>query len=100
MDKYEVKLYPRAFRDIEGIYAYIALEKLAPENAKGQTERIWEAIKSKLLRPFWVMRRPLFIIHLIKYDLVITQKNFLLFSSMPVKNKQPRAKAELSMLII
>lgn len=27
MDKYEVLLYPKAFRDIENIYAYIALEK-------------------------------------------------------------------------
>lgn len=46
MDKYEVKLYPRAYRDIEEIYAYIALEKLAPENAKGQTDRIWNALKT------------------------------------------------------
>ncbi len=37
MDKYEVMLYPRAYRDIDEIYAYIALEKLAPENAQGQT---------------------------------------------------------------
>ena len=46
MDKYEVMLYPRAYRDIDDIYAYIALEKLAPENAKGQTDRIWVAIQS------------------------------------------------------
>ncbi len=46
MEKYKVMLYPRAFRDIDGIYAYIALEKLAPENAKGQTDRIWAAIES------------------------------------------------------
>ena len=39
-------LYPRAFRDIDDIYAYIALEKMTPENAKGQTDRIWDAIKS------------------------------------------------------
>jgi toxin ParE1/3/4 len=45
MDKYKVQLYPRAFRDIDDIYSYIALEKLAPENAKGQTDRIWNAIK-------------------------------------------------------
>ena len=38
MEKYKVMLYPRAFRDIDSIYAYIALEKLAPENAKNQTE--------------------------------------------------------------
>jgi len=46
MDKYEVTLYPRAFRDIDDIYAYIALEKLSPENAKGQTDRIWDAIRT------------------------------------------------------
>ena len=46
MDKYSVMLYPRAFRDIDDIYAYIALEKMSPENAKGQTDRIWDAIKS------------------------------------------------------
>ena len=46
MDKYEVMLYPKAFRDIDDIYAYIALEKLSPENAKGQTDRIWEAIRT------------------------------------------------------
>ena len=44
MDKYEVMLYPKALRDIDEIYAYIALEKLAPENAQGQTDRIWDAI--------------------------------------------------------
>ena len=42
--KYEVLLYPKAYSDIEEIYAYIALEKLSPENAKGQTDRIWDAI--------------------------------------------------------
>ena len=46
MDKYEVMLYPKAFRDIDDIYAYIALEKLSPENAKGQTDRIWDAIRT------------------------------------------------------
>lgn len=39
-------LYPRAYRDIDEIYAYIALKKLAPENAKGQTDRIWKAIRA------------------------------------------------------
>ena len=46
MDKYSVMLYPRAFRDIDDIYTYIALEKMSPENAKGQTDRIWDAVKS------------------------------------------------------
>lgn len=46
MDKYEVMLYPKAFRDIDDIYAYIAFEKLSPENAKGQTDRICDAIRT------------------------------------------------------
>lgn len=46
MDKYEVMLYPRAFRDIDDIYAYIALEKQSPQNARKQTDRIWDTIKS------------------------------------------------------
>ena len=46
MEQYKILLYPRAYRDIDEIYAYIALEKLAPENAKGQTDRIWAAIRS------------------------------------------------------
>lgn len=37
-------LYPRALEDIDDIYAYIALEKQAPETAQEQTDRIWEAI--------------------------------------------------------
>ena len=44
MNKYSVELMPRAYRDIEEIYAYIAYEKLSPENAKGQIDRIKEAI--------------------------------------------------------
>lgn len=45
MDKYKVKLNPQAFREIDDIFAYIALEKLSPENARRQTDRIWEALK-------------------------------------------------------
>ena len=44
MDKYQVKLYKRAYRDIEDIYAYIANEKLDKENAKSQIDRIKTAI--------------------------------------------------------
>lgn len=43
MDKYKVKLNPRAIRDLDSIYEYIANEKLAPENAKGQVNRIQNA---------------------------------------------------------
>ena len=37
---------PRAYRDINDIFAYIAMEKLFPENAKKQTDRIREKLKT------------------------------------------------------
>ena len=46
MDKYKVKINPRAIRELDQIYNYIANEKLAPENAKGQVERIKKFILS------------------------------------------------------
>ena len=36
LDKYKVKINPRAIRELDHIYQYIANEKLAPENAAGQ----------------------------------------------------------------
>ena len=39
-------LYPEAYRNIDDIYAYIALEKMSPENAQKQTDRIWDALES------------------------------------------------------
>jgi len=51
MDKYHVRLYPRAFRDIENIYKYIMSEKLSPENAKKQTDRIIADIESLEIFP-------------------------------------------------
>ena len=51
MDKYKVRLNQQAFREINDIFAYIALEKLSPENAKGQTDRIWEALKNWKFSP-------------------------------------------------
>ena len=51
MDKYKVRLNQQAFREINDIFAYIALEKLLPENAKGQTDRIWEALKKLEICP-------------------------------------------------
>lgn len=45
MYKYEVRLTQQAFREIDGIFSYITLEKLSPENAKKQTDRIWAALK-------------------------------------------------------
>lgn len=44
MDKYKVKINPKAIQELAGIYEYIAMEKLAPENAKGQVDRIKNAI--------------------------------------------------------
>lgn len=44
MDKYKVKITPGAVRELASIYGYIANEKLAPENAKGQVDRIKKAI--------------------------------------------------------
>ncbi len=44
MDKYKVRLIKRAYRDLDSIYRYIAYEKLAPENAKGQVDRIKVAV--------------------------------------------------------
>lgn len=44
MDKYKVLISPRAVRDLDSIYEYIAKEKLSPQNAKGQAERIKQAI--------------------------------------------------------
>jgi toxin ParE1/3/4 len=44
LDKYNVKISSKASKDIEAIYRHIALNRLSPENAKGQADRIKEAI--------------------------------------------------------
>ena len=44
MDKYKVMINSRAIRELDNIYEYIANEKLAPENAKGQVDRIKKAV--------------------------------------------------------
>ncbi len=44
MDKYKVKIHPKAICELDRIYEYIANEKLAPENARGQVDRIKNAI--------------------------------------------------------
>lgn len=51
MDKYKIKLNPRAYREIEDIFKYISLEKLSPENAKNQTDRIWEKLRKLVTFP-------------------------------------------------
>ena len=44
MDKYKVMISAKAARDLDSIYAYIANEKQAFENARGQVDRIKTAI--------------------------------------------------------
>ncbi len=44
MDKYKVKINPRAIRELNSIYEYITNEKMAPENARRQVDRIKKAI--------------------------------------------------------
>lgn len=46
MDEYKVKVNPRAIRELDHIYEYIANEKLDLENAKKQVERIKKAVLS------------------------------------------------------
>lgn len=43
---YEIELTKQAQADLEGIYEYIALTLLAPENAEGQLERLEGSILS------------------------------------------------------
>lgn len=42
--KYNVKINPKAIRELDNIYKYIALEKLDYENARAQVNRIKTAI--------------------------------------------------------
>ena len=44
MDKYDVKLLEKAYRDLDEIYTYIANEILAPETARNQLDRLKGAI--------------------------------------------------------
>lgn len=44
MDKYKVRINPKAIRELDSIYKYIANEKLAYENAKVQVDRIKKAV--------------------------------------------------------
>ena len=46
MDKYAVKLYARADRDLDNIYAYIAHHLLAPGTAAAMVDALEEAIYS------------------------------------------------------
>lgn len=44
--RYAVKLYPRAYRDLDGIYSYIALNLTEPETADKMIAALEEAIYS------------------------------------------------------
>lgn len=46
MDKYTVKLYARAYRDIDGIYTYIAENLLSPDTALNMVDELEKAIFS------------------------------------------------------
>ena len=51
MDKYEVKLYARAYRDMEDIYAYIANNLHDPNAAQNIIDEIENAVFSLELMP-------------------------------------------------
>ena len=44
MDKYKIHIYPKAIRELDSIYDYIANEKRALENSRDQANRIKTAI--------------------------------------------------------
>ena len=51
MSKYKVQINPKAIRELDSIYEYIAIEKFAVENAKGQVDRIKKAILNLSIFP-------------------------------------------------
>lgn len=51
MDKYKVILNERAYRDLEDIFEYISKNLQSPENARGQTDRIGEALRKLSVFP-------------------------------------------------
>lgn len=52
MDKYQVKINPRAIRELNSIYEYIAKEKSDIENGKKQLGRIKKAILKLATFPY------------------------------------------------
>lgn len=46
MEKYKIQLNAHAYRDLEEIFEYIANDLQSPEYAKGQTDRLWTALKT------------------------------------------------------
>lgn len=48
---YKIIYSPESIDDLRAIYSYIAFEKLAPQNAEGQVNRIRKSIRSLNLFP-------------------------------------------------
>lgn len=46
MEKYKIQLNTRAYRDLEEIFEYIANDLQSLEYVKGQTDRLWTALKT------------------------------------------------------
>lgn len=44
MNKYKIRLNVRAYRDLDEIFAYISKDLQSPENARGQTDRLWKSL--------------------------------------------------------
>ncbi len=51
-ETYSIVYSPKAKEDLEGIYSYIAFELLVPDTARGQTDRIRNAIRTLDFMPF------------------------------------------------
>lgn len=52
LDKYTVKFYARVYRDLDGIYAYIAENLLEPDIARHMVDELEEAILSLGQMPY------------------------------------------------
>ena len=52
LSEYQVLLYPKAYRDLEDIYAYISNEIMEPGIAKRQIDRIWDGLHSLSVFPY------------------------------------------------
>ena len=52
LSEYKVLLHPKAYRDLDDIYAYISNDILEPAIAKRQVHRIWDALDSLSTFPY------------------------------------------------
>lgn len=51
MDKYKVNLNALAYRNLDEIFSYIAFDLQSPINAKKQTYRLWQSLKTLEIFP-------------------------------------------------